>query len=133
MRISIEVRLTNVYAENAFEPSREETKCMLLRMRRVWEAVTGACCGEARMGSMSVFPMIARSMTTVANMAVFRTCQRTGNVTRRVSGVRKASSSEGSISDNLFLCHLSNRVPVNLSKCARTSANLNESFMFSIE
>ena len=101
--MSIEVRLTKVWADKTFEPSLEEMKWIFLRMRSVCEAVTGACSGEARMGSMSVRPMTARRMTTVENIAVFNTCQRTGKVIRRVSGVRKISSSEGSISDSLFL------------------------------
>ena len=114
--MSIDVILTNVYAEKALEPRREEMKCRFLRVRRAWDVVAGVRTLLERAGSTNVLPITARSMTTVANMAVFNTCQRTGNVTRTVSGVRNVVSSEGSTSDSLFLCHEVKSLSENASK-----------------
>lgn len=120
-RMSMDVRLTKVYAEKALEPIRDEMKWMFRRAVRAFEAMPGASSFDDRYGVVSVFAIIERRISTVANMAVFRTCQSNGNVTRSVSGVRNVASSEGSISDNLFRCHAVSNLPEKATSCSSVS------------
>ena len=131
-KMSIDVRLTNVYAEKALDPWREEMKCIRRRIISDLDAVTAASVPpNAR--SINVLRMTADNTTTVANIAVFKTCQSAGKVTFRVSGVRKASSSEGSISDNLLCCHKAKILSAKENKCSRISTMRKELFICSME
>ncbi|EHK96991.1 hypothetical protein M7I_7316 [Glarea lozoyensis 74030] len=51
-------------------------------------------------------------MTTVENITPLSNCHKAGYVIRRVSGVRKVSSSDVSSSESLFASQADNRIPV---------------------